>query len=429
MAYVTIIILTYFMEMLISYSFFSQIGKRKVSNARCMLIGIILFESGALINLFLSNIIWLNALYFLVINVLFGFICYRIKFTRLIFYSTLLDIFSTALEFTTIFLVSAITNTDTKAYLSQNNMLILELAISKLLYFMICNITARLVKTEKLNIKFPLVLYMYPITVISGLLVFWDICVNSDIIYRQKIALAVISLALFFSVVLLFIMYQHNIEKENKLFILQNEIDKKEIDKTYYDILEKQNQDLMIYAHDAKKHLSAINEINDNPVISDYIDNMTEALKAYSKVSHTGNHIFDVILNKYTTECEIKNIDFSYDVKLCNLDFIENYELVTILGNLLDNSIRAAGNTANAFISLYTHYKNTYAVLEIVNSCNTPPIFSDSELLTTKENKTHHGLGIKSVKRAIKKYSGDMDWKYDDIDNTFTVTLMLLNDK
>lgn len=429
MAYVTIIILTYFMEMLISYSFFSQIGKRKVSNARCMLIGIILFESGALINLFLSNIIWLNALYFLVINVLFGFICYRIKFTRLIFYSTLLDIFSTALEFTTIFLVSAITNTDTKAYLSQNNMLILELAISKLLYFMICNITARLVKTEKLNIKFPLVLYMYPITVISGLLVFWDICVNSDIIYRQKIALAVISLALFFSVVLLFIMYQHNIEKENKLFILQNEIDKKEIDKTYYDILEKQNQDLMIYAHDAKKHLSAINEINDNPVISDYIDNMTEALKAYSKVSHTGNHIFDVILNKYTTECEIKNIDFSYDVKLCNLNFIENYELVTILGNLLDNSIRAAGNTANAFISLYTHYKNTYAVLEIVNSCNTPPIFSDSELLTTKENKTHHGLGIKSVKRAIKKYSGDMDWKYDDIDNTFTVTLMLLNDK
>lgn len=429
MAYVTIIILTYFMEMLISYSFFSQIGKRKVSNARCMLIGIILFESGALINLFLSNIIWLNALYFLVINVLFGFICYRIKFTRLIFYSTLLDIFSTALEFTTIFLVSAITNTDTKAYLSQNNMLILELAISKLLYFMICNITARLVKTEKLNIKFPLVLYMYPITVISGLLVFWDICVNSDIIYRQKIALAVISLALFFSVVLLFIMYQHNIEKENKLFILQNEIDKKEIDKTYYDILEKQNQDLMIYAHDAKKHLSAINEINDNPVISDYIDNMTEALKAYSKVSHTGNHIFDVILNKYTTECEIKNIDFSYDVKLCNLDFIENYELVTILGNLLDNSIRAAGNTANAFISLYTHYKNTYAVLEIVNSCITPPIFSDSELLTTKENKTHHGLGIKSVKRAIKKYSGDMDWKYDDIDNTFTVTLMLLNDK
>lgn len=429
MAYVTIIILTYFMEMLISYSFFSQIGKRKVSNARCMLIGIILFESGALINLFLSNIIWLNALYFLVINVLFGFICYRIKFTRLIFYSTLLDIFSTALEFTTIFLVSAITNTDTKAYLSQNNMLILELAISKLLYFMICNITARLVKTEKLNIKFPLVLYMYPITVISGLLVFWDICVNSDIIYRQKIALAVISLALFFSVVLLFIMYQHNIEKENKLFILQNEIDKKEIDKTYYDILEKQNQDLMIYAHDAKKHLSAINEINDNPVISDYIDNMTEALKAYSKVSHTGNHIFDVILNKYTTECEIKNIDFSYDVKLCNLDFIENYELVTILGNLLDNSIRAAGNTANAFISLYTHYKNTYAVLEIVNSCNTPPIFSDSELLTTKENKTHHGLGIKSVKRAIKKYSGDMDWKYDDIDNTFTVMLMLLNDK
>lgn len=429
MTYITIIVLTYFMEMLISYAFFSQLAEKKVTTIRCIAVGLLLFESGALINLLLSNIVWLNTLYFLIINLLFGYICYRIKFTRLIFHSALLDIFSTALEFATIFLVSAVTNTDTKSYLNQTNMLILELVISKLLYFLICNITARLAKKEKSNIRFPLILYMYPITVIAGLLVFWDICVNSDISHSQMIALAVISSALFFSVVLLFIMYQHNIEKENELFLLQNELDKIETDKTYYDILEKQNQDLMIYAHDAKKHLSAIRELNENPIISDYIDDMTQALKIHSKTSHSGNHIVDVILNKYDTECGLKNIKFSYDVKLCNLDFIENYDLVTILGNLLDNAVRAAENTENAFISLYTHYTNTYAVLEISNKCNTPPVFSDKELFTTKENKRQHGLGIKSVKKVLKKYSGDLEWKYDNTDKVFTAVLMILNDK
>lgn len=429
MSYIAIISLTYFMEMLIAYFFFSQIGERKITAIRCVFVGTALFESGAIVNILLSNIVWINTIYFLIINLLFGFICYRIKFTRLVFYSVLLDIFSAALEFATIFLVSAITNTDTKAYLSQINMLILELVISKLLYFMVCNITARLVKKEEVNIRFPLALYMYPITVIAGLLVFWDICVNSDIIYRQKIALAVISLALFFSVVLLFIMYQHNIEKENKLFLLQNEIDKEEIDKTYYDILEKQNQDLMIYAHDAKKHLSAISELNKNSVIDDYINDMVTALKVHSQTSHSGNHTLDVILNRYETECKLKNIYFNYDVKLCNLDFIENYNLVTILGNLLDNAVQAAENTDDAFISLHTHYTNTYAVLEIVNSCKTPPKSFNNELLTTKENKSRHGLGIKSVKKAIKKYSGDMYWKFDDECNTFTITLMLLNGK
>lgn len=428
MTYIAILILTCFMEMLISYAFFSQVAERKVTNIKCILVGLLLFGSGVLVNLLLSNIVWVNTLYFLIINLLFGFICYKIQFTRLLFYSALLDIFSTALEFATIFLVSAVTGTDTKAYLDQTSLLILELVISKLLYFLTCNILARFVKKEKSNVRFLAILYIYPIIIISGLLVFWDICVNSDIILRQKIFLAIISSALFFSVVLLFIMYQHNIEKENELFALQNELDRIETDKTYYDILEKQNQDLMIYAHDAKKHLSAISEVNNNPIISDYIDDMTQALKIHSKTSHSGNHILDVILNKYDTECELKNIKFSYDVRLCNLDFIENYDLVTILGNLLDNAVRAAENTENAFISLYTHYTNTYAVLEISNKCSTAPIFSNKELLTTKKNKRQHGLGIKSIKRTLKKYNGDLEWKYDDSDKVFTAILMILND-
>lgn len=426
MVYNLIIVLTYFMEMLISYSFFSQIGERKIKNINCIFIGTLLFESGALINLLLSNIVWLNTIYFLLINLLFSVICYKIKFTRVFFYSIILDIFNASLEFATIFIISIITKTDTTAYLDQINMLILELAISKILYFLVCNILARFVKKEKTNIKFPTGLYLYPVVIVASLLVFWSICANSDINYSKQIALAVISAALFFSVVVLFIIYQHNIEKENDLFLLQNEFDKIETDKTYYDILEKQNQDLMIYAHDAKKHLSAIKELNNNPVIDDYVNTMTDALKAHSNSCHSGNHLLDVIINKYETECQIKNIEFSFDVKLCNLNFVNNYDLVAILNNLLDNAIEAAVNSKNAFVSLSANYVNTYAVITISNSCNNTPIIFNNKLITTKENKNKHGMGIKSVKKTLKKYDGDLEWEYNENDKIFITTVMLL---
>ena len=262
--------------------------------------------------------------------------------------------------------------------------------------------------------------------IVSTLLALWKVCVDTNIPNGLQTILSVISFALFFSIVILFLIYQRNIEKENRLFLLQNEFDRIKTDKTYYDILEKQNQELMIYAHDTKKHLSTIKALNSNPIIDEYINTMTNALKAHSSSCHSGNHLLDVIMNKYETECQMKNIKFSFDVKLCNLNFVNSYDLVAILNNLLDNAIEAATGSQNAFISFSTNYTNTYAVIAIINSCFKPPTISNNKLLTTKEDKTKHGIGIKSVKKTLKKYDGDMNWEYEKNNNTFISTVMLL---
>ena len=76
MVYNIAVCVTYFFEMFIAYIFFSQIGDKKVKTIHCFIIGTLLFESGALINILLSNIVWLNTLYFLLINLLFGCLLY-----------------------------------------------------------------------------------------------------------------------------------------------------------------------------------------------------------------------------------------------------------------------------------------------------------------------------------------------------------------
>lgn len=414
--------------MLISYSFFSQIGNKKAPTLYCLLIGAFLFETGALVDIFFSDyFFWLNTVYFSIINFLFAISCFKIKSSRAIFYSVILDIFSTALEIVSIFLISVITHTEITEYLNNLSFFILDASISKTLYFLTCLILVRFIKKEKADIKFPIVLYLYPMVIVGTLLVFWSICANSDISGSQQIALALVSAALFISIVILFISYQHSIEKDNELFQLQNEFDMLEADKTYYEILEKQNQELMIYAHDTKKHLTAIRELNENPIIDEYVSIMTDDLKAHTSSCHSGNHLLDVIINKYDTECKIKSIDFSFDVTLCSLSIVSSYDLVTILNNLLDNAIEAAVNSESKFVSLFTNHINTFDVIVVSNSCDKSPLSANGELKTTKRNKNYHGFGMKSIKKALKKYDGDLDWEYDRNSKIFTITVMILN--
>ena len=233
---------------------------------------------------------------------------------------------------------------------------------------------------------------------------------------------------LFLASIVVFFAFQHNIQKENKLLLIQQEQDKIQTDITYYEILEKQNTTLRTYAHDAKNHLTAIKNLNTNPEVDIYISKMYERLTEYSKVSHSGNHTLDVVIDKYVTECELDNIHFEFDIKNNNLSQIDPYDLVTILGNLLDNALEATKKSKMKTISIETDFRNIFSVIIISNSCDICPKLDDSNLpSTTKRNSRLHGFGLKSVKKTIKKYNGDIDFEYDAETKTFIVTTMLDN--
>lgn len=416
---------TYFAEMLIAYIFFSQIGEKKYNIWRCCLIGTAVFEVGALSDIIFSNTIWLNALMFIIINFFFAFFCFNIKITKILFYSIILDIFSTALEFAAIFLISTLTNTEVTEYVDNLTFFIIDVSISKILYFITCLILSALVKKDKSSVKIPVALYFYPIVITFALILFWSICADYELCNAHQILLSVISALMFLSTVILFIVYQNSVAKENQYLIIEQEIEKINIDKKFYDILEQQNNELMIYAHDTKNHLNAIKALNDNEQIDEYLTKMTNELKAHSSTCHSGNHTLDVIINKYVTECEIKNISFDFDLRLSNLKIADDYDLVTILGNVLDNAVEAAYSSESKKISLRTNKVNTYDSIIITNSCDTPPQSVNRELKTTKKDKKSHGLGLKSVMKVLKKYKGDLEWEYNSEDKQFTTTIIL----
>lgn len=417
----------YFVEMLVAFIFFSRLSQKKYSSIKCWFIGTVLFECGALLNYCFSNTIWINALSFLAINITFAMICFRMPPIKVLFYSFVLFVFSTALEFATIFIVAILFSADITDYNTQPILLIIEGTISKALFFITCLVLSSFIKKDKSSSKFPLSFYAYPASTIVSLMVFWYIGSQKTISEKSQTLLAVVCFLLLISTIVLFITYQQNIEKENNYILLKSENNRLKTEKAYYDILEHQNHQLMIYAHDTKNHLATIKSLNNNPKIDKYIDKMSESLKVYSQKCNSGNMILDVIISRYLIECEMKGVSFSFDIRLNNLSFVDDFDLVSIMDNLIDNALEAAENSKKKFVTLETDYRNSYNVIIITNSCDTHPKSNNDRLITTKPDKKIHGIGLKSVSSTLKKYNGDFSWDYNDTKKEFITTIMLLN--
>lgn len=419
-------LMVYMVEMLISYVFFSYIFEKKLNSPAIFLIGILIFASGAFVNYASSNTVWINLIYTLISNWVFAFLCFRMKFRSAAFYSLVLAVLSFSFELATIFLISAISGAGPTEYNSNPIVLFVEVVISKTLYFIFCILLVGLHKTKReVSGRISPSFYFYPLCSLLVFITFWYISIHETLSPTNQTLLIYTSIALLGATVILFITYRHNVEKDIDYMLVKSENRKLQTEKEYYDILDHQNQQLMAYAHDAKNHLSAIRNLSENPQINEYIKKLSDQLKEYAYNCHSGNKILDVVINKYVTECKMHKVNFSYDVKSSNLNNMEDIDLVAVLGNLMDNALRAARQSKEKHISLATTWRNSYSVIIIANSSDTKPLFYGKRLLSTKENGNANGFGLRSVGNTLKKYGGDFDWEYNAEKHIFSVTVMV----
>ena len=131
------------------------------------------------------------------------------------------------------------------------------------------------------------------------------------------------------------------------------------------------------------------------------------------------------MIDKFVIDCNRRGIQFDYYVKGCNLLGVDDIDLVAILGNLMDNAMTAADQSAGKRISLETTKRNGYSIVIVTNSCDTAPVINGQQLVSSKTDKWFHGFGLKSVAKTLKKYGGDFAWDYNELSREFVVTAML----
>lgn len=113
-------------------------------------------------------------------------------------------------------------------------------------------------------------------------------------------------------------------------------------------------------------------------------------------------------------QCTDSHITFHADIRSGTTDFIADNDLTSLFCNLLDNAIAAASNIPDSFIEINTskHEKTPFFVITVINSCRKNPFLCKDRQLTV--NKNGHGFGLKSIRKAVNKYHGDLQMYCSD---------------
>lgn len=141
------------------------------------------------------------------------------------------------------------------------------------------------------------------------------------------------------------------------------------------------------------------------------------------QIIQTSHDLTSAILNAKAILCRQKNISFHH--KCCfGTICISDFHLITILGNLLDNAITAAGKLDNGFISFSMEQTGTYLNITCRNNHKERIIEKNGSFQSTKENPgIFHGLGIKNIQNSVNTLNGTLDIQYDDANFVVLITV------
>ena len=414
-----------FVEGLISFEFYESIAptKKKLRNFVLITVGYMIMCG---INLAFDYNVIVNIIVLTSFQFLFSHFLYKLKWVFSLFYSILFTCLVTLTELIVLEIDAFTSGGSSRDFINDASSYIILTVLCKSLLFLFIKIISLVINKFHSNDKAHIISLIYPFSLLIVITIFGLVSYYGNPSEKLRLLIAISAIILTALVIGTCILQQKQLQNETELVELRAIKQAQETDNKYFEILEHQNNSLMVYAHDTKNHLQAIRNMTDDENIIEYLERLTADLNKYSRHASSGNHNLDVIINKYITECEIKGVEFTYDVRLSNLSGVQMFDLVSILGNLLDNALESAEKSEEKSIHLQTDHRNTYDVIVVTNSCDVKPLAQGNVLKSSKANKKQHGLGIKSIKSSLKNYSGDYNWEYNEQNKEFISTVMIL---
>ena len=191
--------------------------------------------------------------------------------------------------------------------------------------------------------------------------------------------------------------------------------------KKYLDNTARMRHDFIYMAKTAQA-LAANNETEElKKLLSDYgaqIDSESSPHK------YCENTALNAITAYYAEEAERQDIAFTARLNVAQSIMISDYELCSIVGNILDNAVTAAHDTdeSNRRILFVADTKpNGDLYLAVSNPYSGSIRRKGIQFASTKRGG--HGIGLESVRAIVKKNRGYCNFRYDE--STFYSEIML----
>ncbi len=245
-------------------------------------------------------------------------------------------------------------------------------------------------------------------SIVIILLIYTDTCTG--------IGLTIVSIGLLIANFLMLYLYNlllHSISQQYEMEMLKTQL---QAYANQLNVVLRGEEKIKALRHDIKHHLSELMLLankHDVAEIQKYIDEMNSFLKNPNEIVSSGNLEIDSVLNfmLQKAEKELKTVD----IKVMLPEKVRHsFDINVMLGNLLENAIKAADKTENKYLSVHIKLKRGILKVKIENSFESSYILrkeqnrKDTILKTTKPFTKQHGIGLKNVKKIVEKYNGTM---------------------
>ena len=180
--------------------------------------------------------------------------------------------------------------------------------------------------------------------------------------------------------------------------------------KQQYDYQLQQSEALRRFKHDLVNHIGVLRELANQKKteeIKAYIDTIWNIQNEFDLKIHTGDSSLDVIMNYYLYLSEKENIDFAVTGKLAGKTGFDMFDITTLMGNMLQNAMEAAVQTAipKIRVEFIEHKKEIFIVVSnsVAEKMKKPKGF----LMTSKKDTANHGYGLKNIAATVHRHHGE----------------------
>lgn len=180
-----------------------------------------------------------------------------------------------------------------------------------------------------------------------------------------------------------------------------------------------------VKCHDLKRQISALRLVGDEKERERAIRELEQAVNIYEARVHTGNDTLDIVLMEKLLLCNANKINLVLFADGSLLSFMHSSDLYVLFSNALDNAMESVEKVEeeNRNILLVVEKRESFVRICVENYCAKTLEFVNGVPLTTKNDRSYHGYGTKSILRISEEYDGTVVMKQEG--NRFILRILL----
>lgn len=399
------------------------LAKEKISEKKGLILLLSMF--GSFIFCFLNNVwsfSYLDSLLLTGVMLLFQKMIYRKDIILSLIFTLIFSSILIAIDFVSVSVLSLKMHVDTMYILNVQSIIkIKELFLSKIVLAWVIIAICKANKVKNYN-------FLQRYSTFMGISsVFAYVC--NLIIMKEDLSNGLLRGILFLTVLALefFIIYygyklseNHEQQQQIEALKMENEILQTSVNDTEHAL-----QSWRTNIHDYKNHIIVLSQLSQNgktDEIKDYLKEQNKLLDQNMLYIKTGNSTMDAIINAKKNIADQKNIVFYVNAAVSEECKINSFDIVSILGNLIDNALEACTLESKPYIDVSIKEENDFLIIKVINTFTGE---LPENMQTTKNNKIYHGIGMENIRNIVEKYNGEFEMVHKN--NEVTTYVMLLN--